>query len=197
LTQLAYPETGRRRLAGLASPGRPHKPQISRILRPVPDPLPHHARLQPAASVSAKKGAILAAMAGAQLSKWSLSLLIGGLVQRPGGVKGAPLLGAAKRTLDGEDRSGRWRRRERGGVAGVSPAGFGPAPQFNTIRSPIRITELPPNRRPLQIPAHSREWYVAFVDFIPQRALPPPVAAWPHTASNRHMTNRAIGMTPL
>jgi hypothetical protein len=35
-----------------------------------------------------------------------LSLLIGGLAaERPGAVKGAPLLGAAMRTLDGEDRS--------------------------------------------------------------------------------------------
>jgi hypothetical protein len=34
------------------------------------------------------------------------SLLIGGLAaERPEAVKGAPLLGAAKRTLDGEDRS--------------------------------------------------------------------------------------------
>jgi hypothetical protein len=35
------------------------------------------------------------------------SLLIRGLAaERPEAVKGAPLLGAAKRTLDGEDRSG-------------------------------------------------------------------------------------------
>ena len=33
--------------------------------------------------------------------------------ERPGAVKGAPLLGAAKRTLDGEDRSGAIRKRER------------------------------------------------------------------------------------
>src|SRR5450432_388735 len=59
-------------------------------------------------SVAAKKGTILAAMAvtGPQPSNWSLSLLIGRLVQNgPESVKGAPLLGAAKRTLDGEDRS--------------------------------------------------------------------------------------------
>src|SRR5580658_3082940 len=35
-------------------------------------------------------------------------LVLGGLVlERPGAVKGAPLFGAAKRTLDGEDRSKR------------------------------------------------------------------------------------------
>ncbi len=59
-------------------------------------------------SVAAKKGAILAA-------KWSrarepcgrsLSLFSGdSFPERPGAVKGAPLLGAAKRTLDSEDRS--------------------------------------------------------------------------------------------
>ena len=62
----------------------------------------------PMLSVAAKKGTILAAMAvtGPQPSNWSLSLLIGRLVQNgPESVKGAPLLGAAKRTLDGEDRS--------------------------------------------------------------------------------------------
>jgi hypothetical protein len=59
-------------------------------------------------SVAAKKGTILAAMAatGPQPFTWSLSLLTGGLVQNgPESVKGAPLLGAATRTLDGEDRS--------------------------------------------------------------------------------------------
>jgi hypothetical protein len=41
------------------------------------------------------------------LSELSLSLLSGGggCSERPGAVKGAPVLGAAKRTLDGEDRS--------------------------------------------------------------------------------------------
>ena len=61
-----------------------------------------------AVSVAAKKGTILAA-------KWcptrgpfgvSLSLLSRkGCSERPGAVKGAPLLCAAQRTLDGEDRS--------------------------------------------------------------------------------------------
>ena len=46
--------------------------------------------------MAAKKGTSLAAMAvtGPQAFNWSLSLLTG-----------APLLGAAKRTFDGEDRS--------------------------------------------------------------------------------------------
>jgi hypothetical protein len=35
--------------------------------------------------------------------------------ERPGAVKGAPLLGAAKRTLDGEDRSKMIEMRERRG----------------------------------------------------------------------------------
>src|SRR6266852_2432861 len=64
--------------------------------------------LIPSVSVAAKKGTILAAMAatGPQRFTGSLSLLTGGLVQNgPESVKGAPLLGAAKRTLDGEDRS--------------------------------------------------------------------------------------------
>ena len=61
-------------------------------------------------SVAAKKGTKMAAMAvsGDQPFNRSLSLLTGGLVQNgPESVKGAPLLGAAKRTLDGEDRSGK------------------------------------------------------------------------------------------
>ena len=46
-----------------------------------------------------------------QPSGMSLSLLSGGVTsERPGAVKGAPLLGAAKRTLDGEDRSARLMR---------------------------------------------------------------------------------------
>src|ERR1700688_3746471 len=49
--------------------------------------------------------AAMAARMGPPFS-WSLSLLTGGLFpERPGAVKGAPLLNAAKRTLDGEDRS--------------------------------------------------------------------------------------------
>ena len=38
------------------------------------------------------------------------SLVRKGSLERPGAVKGAPLLGAAKRTLDGEDRSGTMRK---------------------------------------------------------------------------------------
>src|ERR1019366_3862432 len=59
-------------------------------------------------SVAAKKGTKMAA-------KWSpargavrsepFPLLGSCCPERPGAVKGAPLLGAAKRTLDGEDRS--------------------------------------------------------------------------------------------
>src|ERR1700686_3195927 len=56
-------------------------------------------------SVAVKKGAIMAARMGPPFS-WSLSLLTGGLFpERPGAVKGASLLDAAKRTLDGEYRS--------------------------------------------------------------------------------------------
>jgi hypothetical protein len=61
-------------------------------------------------SVAVKKEAILAPSAPRcpQPFGMSLSLLSGDVVsERPGAVKGAPLLGAAKRTLDGEDRSGR------------------------------------------------------------------------------------------
>ena len=59
--------------------------------------------------MAAKKGTKMAA-------KWSpdtgavpiqpFPLLRGCCSERPGAVKGAPLLGAAKRTLDGEHRSG-------------------------------------------------------------------------------------------
>jgi hypothetical protein len=59
--------------------------------------------LQTYMSVAAKKGTILAAMAvsGPQHFNWSLSLIAGrAFLERPGAVKGAPLLGAAKRTLD-------------------------------------------------------------------------------------------------
>jgi hypothetical protein len=64
---------------------------------------------RPLVSVAAKRGTILAAMAVSwdQPFNWSLSLLTGRLRQNgPEPVKGAPLLGAAKRTLDGEDSSG-------------------------------------------------------------------------------------------
>src|SRR5260370_11386661 len=63
---------------------------------------------QTTVSVAAKKGTKMAA-------KWSpawgavrsepFPLLRSCCPERPGAVKGAPLLGAAKRTLDGEDRS--------------------------------------------------------------------------------------------
>ena len=59
-------------------------------------------------SVAVKKGAILAPLApsGPQ-AFWNepFSPPRRCSSERPGAVKGAPLLGAAKRTLDGEDRS--------------------------------------------------------------------------------------------
>jgi hypothetical protein len=67
-------------------------------------------------SVALRKGAIWA-------PTWSLCLIAVrkepfplpaiGFSERTGAVKGAPLLGAAKRTLDGEDRSKIIRKRER------------------------------------------------------------------------------------
>ena len=58
--------------------------------------------------MAAKEGTTLAAVAvtGPQPFNWSLSHSAGGLVQNgPESVKSASMLGAAKRTLDGEDRS--------------------------------------------------------------------------------------------
>ena len=56
-----------------------------------------------------KKGAILAPLApgGPLLFRMSLSLLLGDVVQNGPKRSRRPLLGAAKRTLDGEDRSAR------------------------------------------------------------------------------------------
>ena len=71
-------------------------------------------------SVAAKKGTILAAMAatGPQTFHLEPFPLDGrAFSERPGAVKGAPLLGAAKRTLDGEDRSKMIEKRERRGEA--------------------------------------------------------------------------------
>jgi hypothetical protein len=50
---------------------------------------------------------------------------------------------------DGEEGKG-------GGVAGVSPAGFGAEPHFNRIRLPLKLEDSLKNRGQLQIPAHSR-----------------------------------------
>ena len=58
--------------------------------------------------MAAKKGTILAAKwRPDQGSRSELAFPSSkkGCSERPGAVKGAPLLGAAKRTLDGEDRS--------------------------------------------------------------------------------------------
>ena len=59
-------------------------------------------------SVAAKKGAKMAAKwfpARGAVRSEPFPLLRVRCPERPGAVKGAPLLGAAKRTLDGEDRS--------------------------------------------------------------------------------------------
>jgi hypothetical protein len=64
-------------------------------------------------TVAAKKGAILAALAPTvpvAIKTEPFSLVRKRSLERPGAVKGAPLLGAAKRTLDGEDRSGTMRK---------------------------------------------------------------------------------------
>src|SRR5260370_34501584 len=58
-------------------------------------------------SVAVKKGAILAPRLSAAFWNEPFSPPRRCSSERPGAVKGAPLLGAAKRTLDGEDRSAR------------------------------------------------------------------------------------------
>jgi hypothetical protein len=71
------------------------------------------ARLVLTLTVAVRKGAILAPLAPtlpAGLWKEPFSVLRKQLRERPGAVKGAPLLGAAKRTLDGEDRFERMRK---------------------------------------------------------------------------------------
>jgi hypothetical protein len=68
-------------------------------------------------SVAVKKGAILAPLApSGPAAFWNepFSPPRRRNSERPGAVKGAPLLDAAKRTLDGEDRSARLGRREKG-----------------------------------------------------------------------------------
>ena len=65
--------------------------------------------ISPGVSVAAKKGTTLAGMAacwGPGLQSEPFPLDWKAFSERPAAVKGAPLLGAAKRTLDGEDRSG-------------------------------------------------------------------------------------------
>jgi hypothetical protein len=59
-------------------------------------------------SVAAKKGTKMAAKwcrPGGAVRREPFPLVRRCCSERPGAVKGAPLLGAAKRTLDGEDRS--------------------------------------------------------------------------------------------
>jgi hypothetical protein len=51
-----------------------------------------------------------------------------GCSERPGAVRGAPLLGAAKRTLDGEDRSKMIEKRERRGEGLTKGGGAKMAP---------------------------------------------------------------------
>jgi hypothetical protein len=91
-------------------------------------------------SVALRKGAILA-------PTWSLCLIAVrkepfplpaiGFSERPGAVKGAPLLGAAKRTLDGEDRSKIILKRERRGERLVKCAGAKMAHSPGATDNPI------------------------------------------------------------
>jgi hypothetical protein len=63
---------------------------------------------------------------------------------------------AAERTLDGEDRSGRWNRRERGrGRRGIPRGVWGRAPMLLVRTNPLANQNSPLNRRSSQIPAHS------------------------------------------
>ena len=55
--------------------------------------------------MAARKGAVLAAVWPLFRSEPFPLVRGGGASERPGAVKGAPLLGAAERTLNGEDRS--------------------------------------------------------------------------------------------
>jgi hypothetical protein len=65
---------------------------------------------------------------------------------------------AAERTLDGEDRSGRWNRRERGrGRRGIPRGVWGRAPMLLVRTNPLANQNSPLNRRSSQIPAHSRK----------------------------------------
>jgi hypothetical protein len=69
-------------------------------------------------TMAVEKGAIMAPewSHGPSAYLMSLSLVAGrACSERPRAVKGAPLLGAAKRTLDGEDRSKMIEKRERRG----------------------------------------------------------------------------------
>jgi hypothetical protein len=52
------------------------------------------------------------------------------LRERPGAVKGAPVLGAAKRTLDGEDRSERMRKERKARQSIAKTAGKKMAPSL-------------------------------------------------------------------
>ena len=55
--------------------------------------------------------------------------------ERPGAVKGAPLLGAAQRTLDGEDRSKMIEERKRLGEKLTKGAGAKVAPSLGATDS--------------------------------------------------------------
>ena len=70
----------------------------------------------PRVSVAPRKGAILAPLApwnAASIWYEPFAHIRRCSSERPGAVKGAPLLGAAKRTLDGENRSERMHVSER------------------------------------------------------------------------------------
>jgi hypothetical protein len=57
-------------------------------------------------------------------------------LERPGAVKGAPLLGAAKRTLDGEDRSKTIEKRERRGEQLMKDGAAILAPSLTATNNP-------------------------------------------------------------
>jgi hypothetical protein len=96
-------------------------------------------------TVAVKKGAILAALAPtvpAAIKTEPFSLVRKRSLERPGAVKGAPLLGAAKRTLDGEDRSGTMRkerkaRRSIGETCGQRSGPFAHCHQHEWLRNHI------------------------------------------------------------
>jgi hypothetical protein len=76
----------------------------------------HMARVMGYTVGGGESGTILAAMAatGPQPFTWMEPFPLDGntFSERPGPVKGAPLLGTAKRPLDGEDRSGAIKKEE-------------------------------------------------------------------------------------
>jgi hypothetical protein len=83
------------------------------------------------------------------------------LSERPGAVKGAPLLGAAQRTLDGEDRSEMIAEEGKAGrkVGETWAAKMVPSPTASNISHFTLLTNLAPARNAISVDRQAGNGY--------------------------------------